>query len=54
MRGHWDKLSDQDIDAIQGRRPQLIEVLQQRYAIDQAQAMAQADTFVRSLQVLAL
>jgi hypothetical protein len=54
MRVRWDMLSDEDLDVIQGRRPRLIELLQQRYAIDQAQAIEQADTFVRSLQVLAL
>jgi uncharacterized protein YjbJ (UPF0337 family) len=54
MRDHWNKLSDADVDAIEGRRPKLIELLQQRYDLDEAEAMNQADAFVRSLQVLSL
>ncbi len=54
MRGKWDRLSNDDIDAIEGRRPQLIDMLQQRYDLAEVDAIEQADSFVRSLQVLSL
>jgi len=54
MRTRWSKLTDDDIDTIAGRREQLIETLLQRYGLDRPEASDQADTFVRSLQVLTL
>ena len=54
MLAKWSKLSHDDIETIEGRRPKLIALLQQRYALDEAQATDQADAFVRSLQVLSL
>jgi hypothetical protein len=54
MRGKWDRLSNDDLDAIEGRRPQLIDMLQQRYDLAEVDAIEQADSFVRSLQVLSL
>ncbi len=54
MRSHWEQLTDDDIESIAGRRPKLIEVLQLRYAVGEAEATEQADSFVRSLQVLSL
>jgi hypothetical protein len=54
MRVRWSKLTDADIDAIAGRREQLIEILLERYGLARGEATNQADTFVRSLQVLSL
>lgn len=54
MQTTWSKLTDGDIDAIAGRRERLIEALQKRYGLDRGEAMGQADSFVRSLQVLSL
>lgn len=54
VRGKWSKLSNEDIAGIAGRRHQLIASLRLRYDLDEGPAAAQADEFVRALQVLSL
>jgi hypothetical protein len=54
VRGKWSRLSREDIEAIAGRRHKLIAFLRLRYELSAETAAAQADTFVRSLQVLSL
>jgi hypothetical protein len=47
-------LTDADIDAVAGRREQLIEILVERHELARGDAIDQVDSFVRSLQVLSL
>lgn len=54
VRGNWGRLSHEDIAAVAGRRHKLIAYLQLRYELDEQVAAAQADQFVRGLQVLSL
>ncbi len=42
---HWDKLTDDDIQEIDGRREVLIGKLQTRYAISQEEAARQVGSF---------
>lgn len=45
----WGKLTDDDLDVIDGRRQQLVGKLQERYGTAKDVAEKQADEFVRSL-----
>lgn len=54
IRATWSKLTQEDVSQIAGRRHHMIASLRLRYDLDEEQAAAQADAFVRSLQVLSL
>jgi uncharacterized protein YjbJ (UPF0337 family) len=45
----WGKLTDDDLDVINGKREQLVGRIQQRYGIAKDEAERQADEFVRGL-----
>jgi uncharacterized protein YjbJ (UPF0337 family) len=45
----WGKLTDDDLDVIDGRRQQLVGKLQERYGTAKSAAEKQADEFVKSL-----
>lgn len=45
----WGKLTDDDIDVIDGKRQQLVGRIQERYGIAKEEAEKQADEFVRTL-----
>ena len=45
IREQWGKLTDDDLDQIQGRAEQLIGRLQQRYGIARDEAKRQVDTW---------
>ncbi|MGD0909865.1 MAG: CsbD family protein [Candidatus Acidiferrales bacterium] len=53
-KGHvkekWGKLTDDDIDVIDGRRQQLVGKIQERYGIAMDAAEKQADEFVKALK----
>ncbi|HLV95776.1 MAG TPA: CsbD family protein [Candidatus Acidoferrales bacterium] len=49
-REQWGKLTNDDLDVIEGRREQLIGVLQERYGWARNEAEKQADSFVKSLK----
>lgn len=53
-KGHvkekWGKLTDDDIDVIDGRRQQLVGKIQERYGIARDAAEKQADEFVKALK----
>ena len=55
-KGHikekWGRLTDDDIDVINGRRQQLVGKIQERYGLARDAAEKQADEFVKSLRVL--
>jgi uncharacterized protein YjbJ (UPF0337 family) len=46
----WGRLTDDDVDIIQGRRQQLVGKIQERYGIARNVAEKQADEFVAALQ----
>jgi uncharacterized protein YjbJ (UPF0337 family) len=45
----WGKLTDDDIDVIDGKRQQLVGKIQQRYGLAKEAAEKQADEFVSGL-----
>jgi uncharacterized protein YjbJ (UPF0337 family) len=48
VREQWGKLTDDDLDRIQGKSEQLIGRLQERYGWAQEQAQREVDTWLRS------
>lgn len=46
----WGKLTDDDLDVVDGRRQQLVGRLQERYGIAKDAAEQQADEFVKALK----
>jgi uncharacterized protein YjbJ (UPF0337 family) len=46
----WGKLTDDDLDVIDGRRQQLVGRIQERYGIAKDVAEKQADEFVNALK----
>jgi uncharacterized protein YjbJ (UPF0337 family) len=45
----WGKLTDDDLDVIEGKKDQLVGKLQERYGYTKEQAQREADEFERSL-----
>jgi len=54
IQSKWARLTEEDIDAVGGRRTELIALLQERYGFDSSEAIDEVDIFVRSLQVISL
>jgi uncharacterized protein YjbJ (UPF0337 family) len=50
VKEKWGKLTDDDIDVIDGKRQQLVGKLQERYGITKSIAEKQADEFATSMQ----
>jgi uncharacterized protein YjbJ (UPF0337 family) len=46
----WGKMTDDDLEVIDGRRQQLVGKIQERYGLARDAAESQADEFVRSLK----
>ena len=51
IREQWGKLTDDDVDQIQGRSEQLIGKLQNRYGIAREEAQRQFDAWEQSSRV---
>lgn len=51
IREQWGKLTDDDLDQIQGRSEQLIGKLQTRYGIAREEAKHQVDTWMQRTTV---
>lgn len=49
MQQKWGKLTNDDLDVIEGKREELIGRLQERYGYARDQAEREADEFVRSI-----
>ncbi len=49
IKAKWGKLTDDDLDVIDGRRQQLVGKLQELYGIERDNAENQADEFIRTL-----
>jgi uncharacterized protein YjbJ (UPF0337 family) len=47
VREQWGKLTNDDLDQIQGRAEQLIGKVQERYGIQRDEARRQVDDFMR-------
>lgn len=45
----WGKLTDDDLDVVDGKREELIGRLQERYGYARDEAEREADSFVRSI-----
>ncbi len=50
VRRHWAELSDADIIQVGGRRDALVERLQDRYGITEAQAHGEIEGWLKSLR----
>ncbi len=50
IREQWGKLTDDDLDQIQGRSEQLIGSIQERYGIARDEAQRQVDEFLRGAE----
>jgi len=50
VKEQWGKLTDDDIDVINGKRQQFIGKIQQRYGLEKDAAERQVDTWVAELQ----
>ena len=48
----WGKLTEDDLDVIDGRRQQLVGKLQERYGTARDEAERQADEFVKSMKTM--
>ena len=48
-RERWGKLTDDDLDRVNGKREQLVGILQERYGMARAEADREADEWSRSL-----
>jgi uncharacterized protein YjbJ (UPF0337 family) len=51
VREQWGKLTDDDVDQIQGRAEQLIGKLQNRYGIARDEAQRQFDAWMHNTRV---
>ena len=51
VKEKWGKLTDDDLDVIDGQRQQLVGSIQERYGIAKEAAEEQADEFVKTLKV---
>ena len=48
-KAQWGKLTDDDLDVIEGRREQLVGKIQERYGVARDDAERRADSWIRSL-----
>ncbi len=46
----WGKLTDDDLDVIDGKRQQIVGKIQERYGISKEAAEQQADEFAKSMK----
>ncbi len=51
LRTKWGKLTDSDLDVIEGNRQQLVGKVQEYYGLTKENAEKQIDEFVRNLQL---
>lgn len=49
LKEKWDKLTDDDLTKISGKRDQLVDVLQQRYGYEKERVDTELDKFIRVL-----
>jgi len=49
-KAKWGKLTDDDLDVIDGKRQQIVGKIQERYGISREVAEQQADEFVKTMK----
>lgn len=49
VKEEWGKLTDDDVDEVDGRRDKLVGKLQERYGLAKDEAQRQVDDFARKL-----
>lgn len=52
VRAKWGKLTDSDLDVIEGNRQQLVGKVQEYYGVTKESAEKQVDEFVTSLRAI--
>lgn len=50
IRGKWAKLTDDDYEAVAGKKDRLVGKLQQHYGLAKDKAEAELDTFIDKLE----
>jgi len=45
----WGKLTNDDLDVVEGRRQELVGKIQERYGLAKDQAEQQVDTWIRNM-----
>jgi len=51
VKEKWDKVTDDDLTAIAGKRDQLADLLQVRYGFDKTRAVRELDELERKVRV---
>lgn len=49
VQAKWGKISDSDLDQIEGNRERLVGIVQERYGKDKAQAKKEVDDYLEAL-----
>ena len=49
VQAKWGKLTDSDLDRIEGNREKLVGIVQERYGKDKEQARKEVDNYLDSL-----
>lgn len=51
VKEKWGKLTDDDLTVVEGKRDQLVGILQERYGVKKEQAEKELDQFIQSFKV---
>jgi uncharacterized protein YjbJ (UPF0337 family) len=49
VKQQWGKFTDDDLDRIDGKRDEIVGLMQERYGYDRARAESELDNFVRDM-----
>jgi len=49
VKQQWGKLTDDDLQVVEGRRTELVGKIQERYGIAKDEAERQVDTWIRNM-----
>ena len=49
VQQHWGKLTGDELDRVEGRRKELVGLVQERYGYAREQAEREVDTFLQTL-----
>jgi uncharacterized protein YjbJ (UPF0337 family) len=49
VQQQWGKLTDDDLDRIEGRRKELVGIVQERYGYAREQAEKEVESFLKSM-----
>lgn len=51
LKEKWGKLTDDDLTLIEGKRDQLVGIIQERYGVKKELAEKELDTFIQSFKL---